>query len=130
MPSHHRDPASLDRVLVVDDMDLVRSTLGRQFEHLGCQVREAASAEEALELLRASPSGWDLVVTDQGMPGMRGDELLSTVRRLCPTVRTVLLTGWGPVDCPAADRVLHKPPPIAALKALLRSDDGEAGRVS
>ena len=59
-----------DSVLVLDDEGVVRESLADYFEDCGWRVWQAASAEEALELLASeSPGG---VLVDIRLPGMRG----------------------------------------------------------
>ena len=58
------------RILVVDDEANIRTLYKQEFEDEGYAVTTAASAEEALDLLRGSPA--DLVVMDIEMPGQDG----------------------------------------------------------
>jgi signal transduction histidine kinase len=66
------------RILVVDDDEDARELLRRLLVEQGCDVVSASSAEEALEALDASPC--DIMLTDIGMPGTDGYELLQRVR--------------------------------------------------
>lgn len=69
------------RVLLVDDYATLRRGVRRQLEAMleGTVVDEAADGAAALERLRAER--YDLVVTDNDMPGLGGFELLSAMRR-------------------------------------------------
>jgi signal transduction histidine kinase/CheY-like chemotaxis protein len=67
------------RLLVVDDDEDARELLRRLLVEQGCDVICASSAEEALEALDASAC--DIMLTDIGMPGTDGYELLQRVRR-------------------------------------------------
>ena len=79
-----RAPASLDalRVLIVDDdhdtLDVVKELL----ELAGADVMAAASADEALRVLAREPP--DVLVSDIGMPGKDGYDLIRSVRALTP----------------------------------------------
>jgi len=79
------------RLLVVDDEDIIRSVfkdlMGRE-----CEVIEAPTAEDALEKLKHGPV--DLIVTDKNLPGLSGLELAQQARRLDPTSRVILMTGY------------------------------------
>ena len=66
------------RVLVVDDDEDAREVLGRLVAEQGCEVACAASAEEALQALDGKV--WDVLLSDIGMPGTDGFELLRRVR--------------------------------------------------
>jgi CheY-like chemotaxis protein len=58
--------------------------------HLPASCRDAAAA---LALLRADPSAFDLVVTDENMPGMSGIELARELAIRHPLLPVVLLSG-------------------------------------
>jgi CheY-like chemotaxis protein len=81
-------------VLVVDDSAVDRQLAGRLIEkqsHLS--VGYASDGEEALSFIREQRP--DIVVTDLLMPGMDGLELVRTLRKDCPTLPVVLMTGHG-----------------------------------
>jgi len=84
------------QVLIVDDEANVRKVLGAMLEQAGYLSLRAASAEEALDLLRSQDP--DLVLTDLRMPGMGGINLLDRVRREFPEIPVVLLTAHGTVE--------------------------------
>jgi PAS domain S-box-containing protein len=77
-------PPSLDalRVLVVDDDRDTLEVVKQLLEHAGADVTAAASAEEALEAMQRAPP--DVIVSDIGMPGQDGYELIRRVRGLSP----------------------------------------------
>ncbi|MBI2002416.1 MAG: response regulator [candidate division NC10 bacterium] len=84
------------RLLVVDDMEAMRMALEDSLRLQGYEVVSAASGEEALELLRWQR--FDLLLTDQAMPGLSGIELAETTARIHPDVPIVLLTGHTDVE--------------------------------
>jgi chemotaxis family two-component system sensor kinase Cph1 len=67
------------RVLIVDDEADARELIRRILEELDCQVETAASAEEALQLLREKT--FDIILSDIGMPGMDGYAFLKSWRK-------------------------------------------------
>jgi PAS domain S-box-containing protein len=69
------------RILVVDDEPDARSMLLRLLESYGAVVEAASSAAEALGMLEAR--GYDVLVSDIGMPHMDGYELIRRVRASC-----------------------------------------------
>ncbi|MCJ2131386.1 PAS domain-containing sensor histidine kinase [Methylobacterium sp. E-045] len=82
------------RVLVVDDDPLVLMNTAAMLEDLGHVVAEAASASQALDLLRnAEP--FDLVITDQLMPGMSGTQLIAAISRGSPGLPVILASGYA-----------------------------------
>lgn len=82
---------SLD-ILIVDDQEEIREIIAAQVGELH-NVTTAADGEEAVEKLRAAH--FDLVITDQAMPGMNGEQLASVVKAMHPDTRVILLTGFG-----------------------------------
>jgi len=80
------------RVLVVDDEEYVRYSVGRMLEKAGFEVRAAAGGEEALEAMRHDVP--DLVLLDLKMPGMDGPEVLQEIRRDWNDIPVVILTGY------------------------------------
>ncbi|MCE9673456.1 hybrid histidine protein kinase/response regulator SinK [Myxococcus stipitatus] len=84
-------PPRRQRLLVVDDETIIRMVF-RDLMGKECEVIEAASGEEALDLLREAPV--DLIVTDKNLPGLSGLELAQQARRLYSTSRVILMTGY------------------------------------
>ena len=84
------------RVLVVDDAEGIRVALEECLRVHGYEVVSATSGAEALELLRTDR--FDLLLTDQAMPGLSGLELTAAAVRIHPTVPVVMLTGHTDLD--------------------------------
>ncbi len=93
-PGTTADPARPRRVLLVEDEVVLRMSTADMLEQLGCAVTGAGSGEQALELL-AERDGFDLMVTDLGLPGISGDQLAAEVRRRFPTLPVVIASGYG-----------------------------------
>lgn len=115
------------RVLIVDDVRLVLTSLRRMLERAGFHVEAAESGAAALALLGGTEV--DIVLSDFTMPGMNGIELLREVAARWPRVRRAMLTAQVEKDLlghSLADGLLHaafeKPwnnqELAAALKAL------------
>ncbi|MDR0305861.1 MAG: response regulator [Chitinispirillales bacterium] len=77
------------KVLFVDDEDFIRDMLFEYFREQ-FEVVTVENASAGLNVL--SNGGFDLVVSDINMPGMKGPQFLAEVHRLYPTVKTALLT--------------------------------------
>ena len=87
--------ANDEAVLYVEDQDEV-ATVGRaMMERLGYRVTVALTGMDALELFRADPDRFDVVVTDQTMLGMTGAELARELLRIRPDLPIVLMTGYS-----------------------------------
>jgi CheY-like chemotaxis protein len=79
------------RILIVDDEDVPRQRLRAALDGAGHEVLESADGEEALRTLDREPI--DLVITDVVMPDLDGIELLRTLRKEHPGVRTIVLSA-------------------------------------
>lgn len=84
------------RVLIVDDVPIVLTSLRRVLERAGFRVESADSGPSALALLGREEV--DVVVTDFMMPGMNGIELLRAVAERWPRVRRAMLTAQADQD--------------------------------
>lgn len=87
-------PAEGARVLVVDDDPLVRSTIAALLRRQHFDTVQAATAEDALQLLGRTDTPFDLVVSDVRMPGMNGCDLALAIRSLNPSLPVLLMSGY------------------------------------
>lgn len=106
------------RVLVVDDEPDTRELLRQGLEFCGAEVRLAGSAVEAIAALEKSVP--DVLISDIGMPGVDGYDLIRRVRNLqtegCRKVAAIALTAYTRVE----DRLhalragydMHVPKPV------------------
>jgi DNA-binding NtrC family response regulator len=90
------DEPARARLLVVDDEQTQREMLGKILGRAGFAVETASDGNQALALLRQQT--FDLLLTDQRMPGMDGLELLEQVQRLDTRLPVVLMTAYGTVS--------------------------------
>lgn len=113
-------PSSVLRVLVIDDEELVRSTLRRALERQGASVLCAESGARGLDLLRTD-ADVSLVLLDLAMPEIGGAEVLRRLREFAPDVPVYLMTGFLPdgLEIGLATGVLLKPLDLPRVRALL-----------
>jgi len=102
-------------VVVVDDDPLVLTNMAAMLDDLGHTVFEAASARDALAILRRE-STIQLVVTDQAMPQMTGLQLIEEIKSGWPTLPVILATGFA--ELPSDTDPLH----ITLAKPFLQYD--------
>ena len=120
------------RILLVDDDDMVRTTVASLLRAVGVQVAEAEGGASALAQLRGQPV--DLVVTDLGMPDMTGWEVAEAVKGLHPALPVILMTGWQdqtaatPEQRRHVDAVLAKPTRLEDLLRAMREVGRRDGR--
>ena len=79
------------KVLLVDDDQGTRLTLGLLLARSGLDVRSVADAQEALNMLREDTYDW--LVTDAEMSPMNGFELALQARRIQAALRIVMISG-------------------------------------
>jgi PAS domain S-box-containing protein len=81
------------RILLVDNDPQVLSILGEMLKDAGHHVLPVPSGPEALRVF--VPSGFDLVITNVGMPEMSGWDVAEQLRARDPNVPVIFITGWG-----------------------------------
>lgn len=112
-------------ILLVDDDPLVLANTCALLEDLGHQVTAVNSGDEALTALRA-PNVFELLITDQMMPGMTGTQLIRITETERPGLPVLLITGYAELQ--SQDRpthVLAKPFSQRALKTAIRRALGD-----
>ncbi len=113
------------RVLYIDDDTNTRNAVGSMLRASGRSVLEADSVAEGLS--KFDPGKFDVVLTDVGMAGMYGYNVVEKVRELDPTLPILFITGWSKADVenrigrgrPKPDGILEKPVTIRALNEAL-----------
>jgi len=88
-------PTGTGKILFVDDEECIADTCGELLEYQGYKVTSVTSSAEALEIFKASPDEFDLVFTDQTMPGMSGVELANELLKIRPEIPIILCSGYS-----------------------------------
>jgi len=107
------------RILVVDDEEQIRDLFTMSLTRAGFAVQTAASAEEAIDIMRHNPA-WVLFL-DLNLPGMNGVDLCRQIREEWPMAIAVAVTGYASLfelhDCRKAgfEDYFTKPVKMAAL---------------
>lgn len=91
----YRSAAEAGKILLVDDDQILRDRLARAFRERGFEVEIAGMVDEALRISSEEPP--QMAVVDLRMPGTSGLELVRSLRALAPSVRIVVLTGYGSI---------------------------------
>ena len=129
LPLHVRNTAK--KILIVDENDASRETLGASIKGLGYEVLEAATGLESID--KASSIHPDLIMMDLRLPGMNGDEATARLKRNLSTrnIPVVISTAWT-TACNVGDRanraleagaeeILYKPFHVPMLRNVLRT---------
>ncbi len=82
------------RILIVDDEEMVRSTLSAILQRDQHLITMSEMPEEALRLVHDGPQNFDVVITDHAMPGMTGLELSRQLRHIRPDLHIILVSGY------------------------------------
>jgi len=90
-------PGHGERVLLVDDEELIVRSLSRLLSVLGYQPVACSTPQQALEVLR-SDQPLDVMLTDLNMPGMSGLDLAREAKKLRPSLPVVLASGYLPPE--------------------------------
>jgi CheY-like chemotaxis protein len=119
------------KILIADNDDSCRESLGVSIKGLGYEVFEAATGQEAID--KASSIHPDLIMMDLRLPGMNGDEATVRLKRNTSTrnIPVVISTAWT-TACNVGDRVdraldagaeeiLYKPFHLTMLRDVLRT---------
>ena len=110
-------------ILIIDDEEVVHTTLGRRLRHLGHEVVSAYDGVEGVLLVRTG--AFDLVLLDIRMPGQDGLAVLPDLLEAQPDLAVVMISAHGTMDdviealrAGAVD-YLKKPPKLRELDAVL-----------
>ena len=80
-----------EKILIVDDEELIRRTIIRKLAKEGYHCSEASSGDEALNHLKSNKA--DLVILDVKMPGKKGTEILPEIKTEYPETAVVMATA-------------------------------------
>ena len=98
-----------ESILMVEDNDGVRAFAAGALRDYGFNVLEAADASEALRVLEGKIRV-DLLLTDIGLPGVNGRELVAMVQRKHPKVRLLFMSGYAQMPSPTSSRWISEVP--------------------
>lgn len=104
-------------LLVVEDDDIVRMLMVDVLDELGYETLEANCAHAALTILEDPDQSLALLMTDVGLPDMRGEELAARARALRPTLPVLFASGYAEsLDVPEGMHMIGKPFSIDQLR--------------
>lgn len=115
-----------ERILFIDDEHTICRFAEKALTRLGYRATTQSSPQAALGLFREAPDDYDLIITDEMMPGMRGSDILSQLRAIRPDIPVILYSGFAESQHkrPEADynfdAVVMKPMVTSELAAAIR----------
>lgn len=90
-------PVGRERILFIDDEEILIEMGKDMLESLGYNVTVRKSGIEALETFQNHPEQFDLVITDQTMPGMTGVDISREMLQIRPDIPIILCTGYSTI---------------------------------
>jgi PAS domain S-box-containing protein len=112
------------RILFVDDEKMIADIGEKMLKRLGYDVVSRTSPVEALELFKVRSRAFDLVISDQTMPGMTGDALARELMQINPEIPVILCTGYSQlID---AEKAREKGIKALVMKPILINEMNDA----
>jgi CheY-like chemotaxis protein len=112
------------RILVVDDEPMVRALITRILTDEGYEVVAVANGRAALDAARTAHAPFDMIVTNNYMPGLTGPELITRVRQDFPDLPILhiddLIRRKRVTPLPDDVPTIYKPFSVAALREAVR----------
>jgi CheY-like chemotaxis protein len=90
---HNSIPRGSERILFVDDEQVLTQIFKVQLENLGYKVTTCNDPIEAVNMLKNHPADFDLLITDFAMPNIKGTDLFVEVKQITPDMPIILCTG-------------------------------------
>ncbi len=88
-------PGKGERVLYVDDEPSIAKLGKRHLESLGYDAYSTTDPKKALEMIKAEPDRFDLVISDMAMPNMPGDQLIEQILSVNSKMPTMVCSGYS-----------------------------------
>ena len=94
----------MGRILIVEDEEHVRRTVGLALKQAGYEVIEATDGEQAIQALRPETQTQpiDAIVCDLALPKLTGNEVIAFIRAGYPSLPIIVLTGHPDVQAAAS----------------------------
>ncbi|MGK5092710.1 PAS domain S-box protein [Deltaproteobacteria bacterium TL4] len=92
---NYRKATKGERILVIDDEDTITSVLQEGLKEIGYHVTIADNGKTALALIQQKKDAFDLVLTDQSMPEMTGEQLALILSQENPGLPVIIMSGYG-----------------------------------
>ena len=119
-------PVGKENILIVDDDVDIANLTRKRVEVFGYTATAMTNSLKALELFRSDPGAYDLLITDQTMPDMTGEQLAKELLTIRPDIPIIMCTGYSSkIDANKANKIgingfLMKPFDNAELTKTIR----------
>lgn len=88
-------PSGSECILIVEDNEVIADMLSQYLSSLGYTTVSRGNGKEAFETYQNSKDTFDLIITDQTMPGMNGDTMIKRIMAIDPQQPIILCTGYS-----------------------------------
>jgi two-component system cell cycle sensor histidine kinase/response regulator CckA len=88
------DPGAGETVLLVEDNEMVRRSIGAVLTSIGYRVLAAESGERAIDVLKKETGRIDLLLSDMVLPAMGGTDLMAEARTILPKLPILFMSGY------------------------------------
>ena len=88
----------MPRILLIDDEEAIVDVVGQMLRGLGYKVVTETVSRSALWTFLKDPHAFDLVLSDQTMPGMKGTEMFTKIQSVRPELPFILSTGFSETE--------------------------------
>ena len=115
-----------EHILIIDDEIVLAKMAGEMLQKLGYTVEVLADSAEALTAIRDSSTHYDLLITDQTMPGLSGLDLARETKKARPDLPVILYSGYSSainkqqLEKTGVKRFLMKPLSMSSLAEAVR----------
>ena len=130
LPESHINLAGKERILFVDDEEVIAEMGREMLTRMGYAVTTSSSSDDALALFKEDPGSFDLVITDQTMPHMTGAQLAKEMLAIRADLPVIMISGFSERISAEDSRAMgicdYVPKPILAVdlnKAIRRALD-------
>ena len=114
----------MDQILIIDDHEHIRKTMGYFLETLGYKVKTACNGKQGIDYFNEIKN-FKVVITDIQMPIMNGNEVAKQIRESeRPNIPIIAITGCTDaydIDNGLFDFILHKPFSMSSLSNLIKT---------
>jgi CheY-like chemotaxis protein len=88
-------PSGTERILIVEDNEVIADMLSQYLTSLGYATVTCVNGEDGFDVYLNSKNSFDLIITDQTMPGMNGDAMIKKILVINPQQPVILCTGYS-----------------------------------
>lgn len=80
-------------ILVIDDEEMIRNLAGKILQKGGYKVSFAENGQDGIDLVKAAPEDYELVICDMFMDGISGVETITAIHQFKPEIKFIMSSG-------------------------------------